>query len=69
MFGIGLQELICIIIIAIIVLGPEKLLYISYAIGKEHKNIKKIYEDIKGSIYRDISNIKEEIDKDIVKKE
>jgi len=41
MFGIGMPELIIILVIALVVLGPGKLPEIGQALGKSIKNFKK----------------------------
>jgi sec-independent protein translocase protein TatA len=41
MFGIGMPELIIILVIALVVLGPGKLPEIGQALGKSIRNFKK----------------------------
>lgn len=50
MFGIGIAEMALILLIAIIVVGPEKLPEIAKAIGKVFSDIKKATEDVKDTI-------------------
>ena len=50
MFGIGIAEMALIMLIAIIVVGPEKLPEIAKAIGKVFSDIKKATEDVKDTI-------------------
>lgn len=54
MFGIGVSELIIIFIIALIVIGPQKLPDIAKALGKAFAEFKKATEEIKNSVKDDI---------------
>ncbi|MEK6599439.1 MAG: Sec-independent protein translocase protein TatB [Deltaproteobacteria bacterium] len=54
MFGIGVTELIVILVIAIIFIGPKKLPEIAKAAGKAFAEFKKATEDIKNSVKEDI---------------
>lgn len=61
MFGIGLPELIIIMVIALIVIGPSKLPELARAIGKGMAEFKKATQDIKESLdldgeFQDVKN-------------
>lgn len=50
MFGIGLPELIIIMVIALIVIGPSKLPELARALGKGMAEFRKATQDIKDSL-------------------
>lgn len=57
MFGIGLPELLVILVLALIVIGPNKLPDLAKALGKGMREFKKASEEIKESF-----NLEEEFD-------
>ncbi len=64
MFGIGLPELIIIMIIALIVIGPSKLPDLARALGKGMAEFKKATQEIKEGL--DLDKEINEVKKDLV---
>jgi len=64
MFGIGLPELIIIMIIALIVIGPSKLPDLARALGKGMAEFRKATQEIKESL--DVDEDIQEIKRDLV---
>lgn len=50
MFGIGFAELLVVLIVAIIVIGPDKLPAVAKTLGKTFVELKRAGEDIKKSV-------------------
>lgn len=65
MFGIGFQELLLILVVALIVLGPQRLPEVAKSLGKFYREIKGSIDEVKDSITKDISTIKEIQQKEI----
>lgn len=63
MFGIGFMELMLIMIIALIVVGPQKLPDLARAIGKGMAEFRKATQEIKDSLEldEDIRDVKEDL--------
>ncbi len=55
MFGISISELLVIVIIAFLFIGPEKLPEIMKTFGKNVKQIKNMSNDFKNSVYDEIN--------------
>lgn len=53
MFGIGFPELIVIFIIALVVLGPQRLPELGRALGRGFKELQRFTQDIKDEIDAD----------------
>ena len=64
MFGIGLPELIIIMVIALIVIGPSKLPDLAKALGKGMAEFRKATQEIKDSL--DLDEDIQEVKNDLV---
>jgi Tat protein translocase TatB subunit len=54
MFGIGLPELIIIMIVALIVVGPSKLPELAKSIGKAFSEFRRMADDVKETLEEEI---------------
>jgi len=66
MFGIGLPELLIILVVALIVFGPKKLPDLAKSLGKGMAEFKKVTDEFKSTVESDLSSIEHEI-KDVNK--
>ncbi len=55
---IGTQEILMILLVAIIVIGPNKIVEFGKTVGKVSRNIKKISTDMTTSIERELDEEK-----------
>ena len=54
MFGFGFSELMVILVIALLVVGPKKLPEVAKMIGRGYAQFKRAFEDIKDSVDLDL---------------
>ncbi len=59
MFGIGFQELIVILIVALIVLGPQRLPEAAKTIAKFIREIRGAVDEVKSSVAEDIASVRD----------
>lgn len=68
MFGIGTSELILILVLALLIIGPRELPKIGREVGKAFRSFQRAADDVKESITREIEDVGKEV-KDAVEEE
>jgi Tat protein translocase TatB subunit len=53
-FGIGMQEIVLILVIALIVIGPKKLPEVATALGRAYAEFRRAFDDMKRSVETEI---------------
>ncbi|HDS15661.1 MAG TPA: twin-arginine translocase subunit TatB [Proteobacteria bacterium] len=65
MFGIGLTEIIIILIVALLVVGPKKLPELARTLGRGMAEFRRATDDFKDSVYRDDNAETEDLQKSV----
>ena len=63
MFGLGMQELIVIFVIALIIFGPRKLPELGRSLGRGIAQFKRATQDVKESIETEIQETEQAVEK------
>ena len=50
MFGIGIEELIVILVIALIVVGPERMPELARQVGKAIRDVRRMYDNLRSEL-------------------
>jgi len=59
MFGIGLPEILVILVVALIVVGPSKLPELAKSLGKAFNEFKRMADEVKDTIQEEITKEEE----------
>ncbi len=62
MFGVGIPEILVILVLALIVIGPDKLPEIAKTLGKTMAEFKKVVDGVKSSIEEEQKEIKKSVE-------
>ncbi|MGE4556978.1 MAG: Sec-independent protein translocase protein TatB [Desulfovibrionaceae bacterium] len=69
MFGIGSTELVIIIIVALIVVGPSKLPQLMRSVGKGLAELRSVGSDVKSTLEREVDRAERDKDRQKAKEE
>jgi sec-independent protein translocase protein TatA len=62
MFGIGLPELMLIMVLALLVLGPQRLPEVARLVGRAYAQLRRASEEFQNTIRQDISALERQED-------
>jgi len=69
MFGIGLPELIVIMVVALLVVGPSKLPDLARSLGKTFQEFKRMADDVKETLEDETTDVKDSSEQQAESKE
>jgi Tat protein translocase TatB subunit len=69
MFGIGLPELIVIMVVALLVVGPSKLPELARSLGRTFQEFRRMADDVKETLEKEPADIETSSEQQAVKKE
>ena len=61
MFGIGMPELVIVLLVAFLLFGPQKLPELGRSIGKAVKGFRNVTDDVRQSIEPDLNAVQHEL--------
>ena len=61
MFGIGFQELLIIIVIALVVVGPERMPELARTVGRTIRDLRRMYDNLRGELGTDYEEVERAI--------
>jgi Tat protein translocase TatB subunit len=59
MFDFGMGELVVIFVVALVVVGPDKLPQVARSLGKGLADLKKSFDEVKGQVQTEFNEIKD----------
>lgn len=61
MFGIGTTELLIIVVLALILLGPKKLPQLARSLGRSVNELRRVADELRESVEEEMEPLKEEL--------
>lgn len=65
LFGLGFQEIVVIVILAVLLLGPKKIPEVAQTVGKLLRDLQHAADDVKKELARPVEDLKREMSKPV----
>lgn len=63
MFGIGTTELMVILVLALILLGPKRIPQLARSLGKSVSELRRVTDELRETVEEEMEPLKEELDR------
>jgi len=65
LFGLGFQEIVVIVILAVLILGPKRIPEVAQTVGKLLRDLQHAADDVKKELARPVEDLKREMSKPV----